>query len=231
MPRRRSTTPTPRWYAANRAYLEERFAQSIQILPNGCWEWKASRGVGSGYPFLASHKLDRKRLGARPIAWYLSRGDTIPWPEAPWPAVCRNAACVAPEHLVRCSRGEIRYYQGYTVLSPASAADIHRRAARGDESLTAIAEEYGVDQELVSMIAHGKRWTFVTDGVAARRGPARVKPRVKARAVAGVLSGKLSYKSAAAMSGVDRGTVGSWLHRYRRGVQAEWADLVERYLS
>jgi hypothetical protein len=156
--------PSLRWYAANRVRFEERFAERIDIRRNGCWQW-TGRTIGrSMYPVLNTGYPNPRIVGARIVSWYLTHRELVGRDECPWPAYCRNGLCVAPDHLVRCYRSEVMYLQGATTLSPGDVLEICRRADKGHETLTAIADQYGVAQEQVSMIVHGKRWMYLTRG-------------------------------------------------------------------
>lgn len=219
------------WYAEYRDALEERFASYVDIQPNGCWEWIGPVSNHAAYPVCYTGLGQPRRVSARILAWYLTHDELIEKPDCPWPAVCRNPSCVAPEHLVRCSRTDVQVYRGNTVLTPQQVLDIYDRLAKGYDSVTGLAEEYGVDQELVSMIALGTRWSSITSGVSVRRPPLRIEPTNKARAVAAVLRGEKSVREAAAMNSVPSGTVCSWLYRYRRRVRSEWVELVDQLVG
>lgn len=73
----------------------ERFMRKVDIIPGGCWEWRAYRAKISGYGFFNVTK--RKQVGAHRVSYELHIG---PIPEGLEPDhLCRNRGCVCPWHL------------------------------------------------------------------------------------------------------------------------------------
>lgn len=141
--------------------------------PNECWEWTAARNKGYGVIAIEESKL----RGAHIVAWEVASGRELPKGMI-IRHTCDNPPCVNPAHLrlgthgdnvddkvgrERQSRGETH---GMAKLNTAAVLEICARLSRG-RSQQLIAQEFGVSQGTVSLIATGKGWAHVTG-----RGPA-----------------------------------------------------------
>ena len=78
--------------------LPLRFWQKVRFLENGCWEWKAALDA-YGYGAL---RVSGKTVKAHRLSHAAFRGAT----ERDLDHLCRNRACVNPDHLEPISRGE-----------------------------------------------------------------------------------------------------------------------------
>lgn len=79
----------------------ERFWSKVMPEPmSGCWLWGAST-VASGYGQLT---VQRRHRWAHRVAWELERGSVPEQHEVHH--VCRNRACVNPDHLQVLTRSE-----------------------------------------------------------------------------------------------------------------------------
>jgi hypothetical protein len=71
----------------------ERFKEKITIDNNGCWNWTAAKNMG-GY---GQFKFNRKMIYAHRFSYAFHKG-SIP-KDLTLDHLCRNRACVNPEHL------------------------------------------------------------------------------------------------------------------------------------
>lgn len=141
----------------------------IVVTESGCREWIGSRFL-SGYGRL---KKEGRTYRAHRMVWELVNG---PVPEGMLVLHrCDNRACVHPGHLFlgtneenmadmvakgRASRNENKTYlrgerHHNAKLADSQVDEIRRRFERGGTSQTALAEEFGVSQTLVSQIVRG----------------------------------------------------------------------------
>ncbi|PCK27817.1 HNH endonuclease [Rhodococcus qingshengii] len=138
----------------------------------GCWEWNGSRNKG-GYGQLAQGKSrDGNSKNSVPIL--ASRAAYMAWigPVPPGMAVCHrcdNPPCINPAHLFlgtlhennadsaqkrRTANGERKSSHK---LSDSQIDEIRARYAAGGISQSELGREYGVSQQLIGMIADGRR--------------------------------------------------------------------------
>jgi hypothetical protein len=145
--------------------LGERFWAKVAIGgPEECWEWQASRHA-DGYGRFA---IDGKVQYAHRLVVGLRTGD-----EGYALHSCDNPACVNPAHLSigthqdnmdqkvareRQTKGE---EQGHAKLTDPEVLDIRARYATGRITQQGLAEEYAVDQALISRIVRRKIWTHI----------------------------------------------------------------------
>lgn len=157
-----------RRYVHKDASLAERLAHTgWDVTETGCWEWRGyCRPSGHGAIGIGKQAVDY----AHRISWIVHNG---PIPDGQ--AVCHrcdNPPCVNPAHLFLGTisdnnadmRGKGRQARGQTNGSAKLTDDQVREIRRmaGSCSQRAIAEEFGVTQQLVSHIIRRTRWGHVT---------------------------------------------------------------------
>jgi hypothetical protein len=120
----------------------------------GCWNWLLSRrrdGYGRG----------RHRHGERPpeahVVYYERANGPVP-DGLELDHLCRNPACVNPDHLEAVTHVENVRRGANTRLSSDQVAGIRTRYAAGGVSQADLAREYGVSATHVSAIVCGRRW-------------------------------------------------------------------------
>lgn len=136
--------------------------------PGSCWVWTASRHA-SGY---GTFRMGPKILKAHRVAWMLSNGAIG---EGLYVCHhCDNPSCVNPAHLfvgtpadnsqdreAKGRRAAVKGSEhGMAKLTESAVQDILRRLAAGERQKS-IAEIYGVDFTLVSMIKRDLIWRHV----------------------------------------------------------------------
>jgi hypothetical protein len=89
------------WRWEHTRSLEERFWEKV-TKTDGCWLWNNGQVQRTGYGTLYIEK--GKHKGAHVVSFYIAHGR---WPESETlDHLCRNRACVNPDHLEEVSRGE-----------------------------------------------------------------------------------------------------------------------------
>ncbi|GAA1992709.1 hypothetical protein GCM10009718_33020 [Isoptericola halotolerans] len=145
----------------------------IPGAPDACWPWEG-RLDAKGYGFI---KVNGKTTRVHRVAWLLANGS---WPP-PGMVVrhrCDNPPCCNPAHLqlgtVRenvadCIERDRRAH-GESLrqakLTEAGVRDIRRRAAAG-EAHRAIAADYRVTRQAITLVVKRKNWRHVLDDLPA----------------------------------------------------------------
>lgn len=153
------------------ATLDERLRHhGWDVMPSGCWEWKASRN-GKGYGQLAAD-IGRPMLANRAayMAWIgdLEDGQVVCH-------TCDNPPCINPAHLfagtrvinnddmrrkLRVANGE---RSGTHKLMDVQIEQVRAMYATGEHNQRAVAGHFGITQGMVSMIINGRRRGAVTN--------------------------------------------------------------------
>lgn len=128
--------------------------RSYTVEAGGCWRWNgyiADHGYGAltehGKSVYAHRWMFEQKRGPIPEGMYLDH-------------LCRNPACVNPDHLEPVTHAENLRRGIGTKLTWEDVGEIRRRRAAGDK-LRELAAEFGVCGSHVSRICNGKYWTAV----------------------------------------------------------------------
>ena len=138
---------------------------------DACWEWTASCGTAGYGKFRRGAEVDPRHpyRGAHRVAWELTYGAVPSGLQVLHH--CDNRKCVRPSHLFlgshadnmadRNTKGRQARQRGTehgcVKLSEEEVLDIRRRCRSG-ETQAAISRAIGVSNQLVSLIARGRRW-------------------------------------------------------------------------
>ncbi len=146
----------------------KRFWDKVDIRgPDECWEWQG--GISSsGY---GNFQHASKQYGAHRFSYELNFGQI---PDGMHVChTCDNRRCVNPSHLWagthrdnmddRCAKGRTvgqRPGEGSTVskLTNEQVLEIRAIYARGGRTQASVAQQFGVDTSLISLIVNRKRW-------------------------------------------------------------------------
>lgn len=114
---------------------------------NGCWVWTGFKQ--RGYGFLGrslAHRVMYERVkGAIPVGLELDH-------------LCRNRACVNPDHLEAVTKTiNLRRGVGTTLTMEKAQAIRHRRETTG-ESYPKIARDYGVSAQCIRQVCLRRTW-------------------------------------------------------------------------
>lgn len=152
----------PRW---NKTTIEQRFWSKVRKTPHGCWLWTGGTFAG-GY---GAFHIGKPVYRAHRVSWELTHG---PIPEGMFICHhCDTPACVRPDHLFlgtnadnvgdmtrkrRVAHGE---RHGSAKLSAEQVQQIRRAYSSKRVLQRELAQQYGVDASLISMIVTRKLWT------------------------------------------------------------------------
>ena len=130
--------------------------QTYVIDERGCWNWQGALDL-DGYAKGLRRKHNGGGLEQRMARWFfedvkgsIPDGLTIDH-------LCRNRACVNPDHLEAVTVAENTRRGSSAKLTREQVAQIRSLCQEGWQQ-TDIAKAYAVNQSQVSRIQHGKRW-------------------------------------------------------------------------
>ena len=122
-----------------------------------CWEWTGGRD-GNGYGRFAVGRGEHPRTTFAPRLAYETLVGAIPDGFEP-DHLCRNRACVRPQHLEPVAR-VVNVHRG--LLPKLTDADVRViRALRGRLTQRHIAAWFGVDHTNIGYIQRGETWAHV----------------------------------------------------------------------
>lgn len=135
--------------------------------PVECWEW--TRALNKGYGVIAIG--DAKVRGAHIVAWELANGQSLPH-GLMVRHTCDNPPCTNPRHLligqhVDNSRDRVEHgvpnkgHQNPSAKLTNERVRAIRRLFASGMSQRAIAAQFGIAQQNVSLIVRHKSWTHV----------------------------------------------------------------------
>lgn len=131
--------------------------------PDECWNWTASKNLGYGQFRLFPNGFPMAR--AHRVSWSIANGE-IP-PDKEICHKCDNPACVNPNHLFTGSHHENildaktkgRMKNNWK-LDEQEVVEIKALLATG-VSQYKIANQFGVSQGMISLIARNRRWSHI----------------------------------------------------------------------
>jgi hypothetical protein len=116
-----------------------------------CWVWTAHRDT-KGYGRVSRAGYDR----AYRWIWSLYHGDVPPGKQLDH--LCRNRACVNPDHLEVVTNAENARRGARAKLTSLLAEEIRERYKSGGVSQPQLARQYGVSQKTIWGVVSGNTW-------------------------------------------------------------------------
>lgn len=155
--------------STGRFSFEERFWAKVKKgAPNECWDWQGClKGSGRGY---GSISLGRRMVRAHRVALTLALGRELQ-PTEHALHTCDNTRCCNPAHLyagdhaqnmrdtaIRHRRRPLRGAQNPQAKLTEGAVRLIRAS---NATLQVLADQFGVDQSLISLVRLRKVWKHV----------------------------------------------------------------------
>ncbi len=162
--------PRPEHDTLQTAYLLWKIAQSVTVMPNGCWLWTgATNPSGYGHFNIGGRVENRTKMIHR-FVYQLCVGDT-----SNKMFVCHNCpggdnrTCCNPAHLWlghhsqnmadAVAKGRARGLKGEAnKAAKLTAAQAREIRARADEGIMPLAKAFGVSRETIRCILRGERY-------------------------------------------------------------------------
>ncbi len=154
-------------------FIDSFWAKVERRGPEECWPWTASLYTQTGYGQFWAGATRKSGVAltttAHRFSWELANGRPAPKGSEVRHS-CHNRSCVNPAHLslgthadnardmVEAGRSAKLSNHSQTHLSNDDVQAIRHLSHAGDISQTAIGQLFGIAQQTVSRIAHGKTW-------------------------------------------------------------------------
>lgn len=121
---------------------------------NGCWNWQRAK-MANGYGQMYDKAQRRVRAAHR--VYYENFKGPIP-PHLKLDHLCRNRACVNPEHLEAVTNAENSRRGLRAKLSSEDVSTIRKEFASGGVTKVQLAREFGVHWNQIALILAGRSW-------------------------------------------------------------------------
>lgn len=133
----------------------QRWEEKVQ-RSDGCWLWVGAQD-GHGYGSLSIDGIPRKahRLAYQWFVGLIPDGLDLDH-------LCRNRACVNPDHLEAVSRA-VNARRGMKAKLSIDDVRVIKKRLRSGDAVRVVAKEYAVSSGAINAIRAGHNWTDVSD--------------------------------------------------------------------